>query len=273
MVCESVFEHWFYQTEVLAALSCLTLCDPMDYSPPGSSVHGILRARILEWVAISFSRGSSWPRDQALTGPDKLTTFFLIQKCLSPGEGREVEKQSHSLDPGADLRAKSPAGAAVGTLFPAARVLSEENPPRHSTDFSWHCPFPLRGKAGPQPSFRNLCHGPYPRAHHGILTVSLKTPADNKANSSPCGLLILSWCWKDVCILHTFAHFILGLPTISWGRYKIIFILQRKLRPKDAVIDCFSDGPRSARGMQFGVPSHPGSGLCHLTCFGQWSRS
>ena len=39
--------------------SCLTLCDPMDYSPPVSSAHGILQARILEWVAISFSRGSS----------------------------------------------------------------------------------------------------------------------------------------------------------------------------------------------------------------------
>ena len=38
----------------------------MDCSPPGSSVHGISQARILEWVAISFSRGSSWPRDQAL---------------------------------------------------------------------------------------------------------------------------------------------------------------------------------------------------------------
>ena len=36
----------------------LTLCDPMDCSPPGSSIHGILQARILEWVAISFSRGS-----------------------------------------------------------------------------------------------------------------------------------------------------------------------------------------------------------------------
>ena len=35
--------------------SCLTLCDPMDCSPPGASVHGILQARILEWVAISFS--------------------------------------------------------------------------------------------------------------------------------------------------------------------------------------------------------------------------
>ena len=39
--------------------SCLTLCDPMDYSLPGSSVHGILQARVLEWVAVPVSRGSS----------------------------------------------------------------------------------------------------------------------------------------------------------------------------------------------------------------------
>ena len=44
--------------------SSLTLCDPMDCSLPGSLVHGILQARILEWVAISSSRGSSRPRDQ-----------------------------------------------------------------------------------------------------------------------------------------------------------------------------------------------------------------
>ena len=44
---------------LLVAQSCLTLCDPMDCSLPGSSVHGILQARTLEWVAISFSRGSS----------------------------------------------------------------------------------------------------------------------------------------------------------------------------------------------------------------------
>ena len=44
--------------------SCLTLCHPMDYSPPGSSVHGVLQTRILEWVAIPFSRGSSRPRDR-----------------------------------------------------------------------------------------------------------------------------------------------------------------------------------------------------------------
>ena len=49
---------------VLVAQLCPTLCVPMDCSPPGSSGHGILQARILEWVAISFSRGSSQPRDQ-----------------------------------------------------------------------------------------------------------------------------------------------------------------------------------------------------------------
>ena len=43
---------------------CPTLCHPMDCSLPGSSVHGISKARILEWVAISSSRRSSWPRDQ-----------------------------------------------------------------------------------------------------------------------------------------------------------------------------------------------------------------
>ena len=50
---------------VLVSQSCLTLCNPMDGSPPGSSVHGILQARILERAVISFSRGSSWPRDQS----------------------------------------------------------------------------------------------------------------------------------------------------------------------------------------------------------------
>ena len=49
--------------KVLVAQSCLTFCDPVDCSPPGFSVHGILQARILKWVAIPFSRGSSWPRD------------------------------------------------------------------------------------------------------------------------------------------------------------------------------------------------------------------
>ena len=48
---------------VLVTQSCPTLGNPMDYSPLGYSIHGIFQARILEWVAISFSKGSSQPRD------------------------------------------------------------------------------------------------------------------------------------------------------------------------------------------------------------------
>ena len=57
----------FLFSNIITALcnqSCPTVCDPMDCSLPGFSVHGILQARILEWVTISFSRGSSWPRDR-----------------------------------------------------------------------------------------------------------------------------------------------------------------------------------------------------------------
>ena len=52
------------KVKVLVAQLCLTLCDPMDCSCPGSSVHVILQARILEWVAMPSSRGSSWLKDQ-----------------------------------------------------------------------------------------------------------------------------------------------------------------------------------------------------------------
>ena len=62
---------------VLVAQSRPTVCDPMDCSPPGSSVHGILQARILEWVAMPSSRGSSllweWTRISCLAG-----RFFTI---------------------------------------------------------------------------------------------------------------------------------------------------------------------------------------------------
>ena len=68
--------------KVLVAQSCLTLCNPMDCSPPGSSVHGILQTRILEWVAMSSSRGSFQPRDQTqvchITGK-----FFTIWATTS----------------------------------------------------------------------------------------------------------------------------------------------------------------------------------------------
>ena len=50
--------------KVLVTELCPTLCDLMDCSTPGSSAHGVLQARILEWVAMPFSRGSSWPRNR-----------------------------------------------------------------------------------------------------------------------------------------------------------------------------------------------------------------
>ena len=53
-----------YESESEVAQSSPTLCDPMDCSLPGSSAHGILQARVLEWVAVSFSRRSSQPRDR-----------------------------------------------------------------------------------------------------------------------------------------------------------------------------------------------------------------
>ena len=56
---------------------CWTLCDHMDCSPPGSSVHGISQARILECVGISSSRGSSRPRDQTQS-PALSGEFFII---------------------------------------------------------------------------------------------------------------------------------------------------------------------------------------------------
>ena len=62
---------------VIVAQLCLILCDPMDYSPPSSSVHGISQAKILEWVAIAFSRGSSQPRDQTWV-PCIRDRFFII---------------------------------------------------------------------------------------------------------------------------------------------------------------------------------------------------
>ena len=57
--------YWWHESENESevAQSCPTLCDPMDCSLSGSSVHGIFQAIVLEWIAISFSRGTSWPMD------------------------------------------------------------------------------------------------------------------------------------------------------------------------------------------------------------------
>ena len=93
--------------------SCLTLCDPMDCSLPGSSVHGIFQARILEWVATSFSRESSQPRDRTWVTCvscigrwiwDTSTDIYSNSKCeqlgftpLSPLNTQPGHRESHIL--------------------------------------------------------------------------------------------------------------------------------------------------------------------------------
>ena len=93
----------FFTTVCEVTQSCLTLCNPVDCSPPGSSVHGILQAIILEWVTISFSRGSSQPRDRTrvscITGRD----FILwatreVSLPLAPPYSRSLTKTSR-IDP------------------------------------------------------------------------------------------------------------------------------------------------------------------------------
>jgi len=98
--------HWLMLTSLHACLvsqSCLILCDPLDCSPPGSSVHGIFQARMLEWVAISSPRGSSWPKDWthfsfSLLCPalqvDSLPAELSGKPTNLPTEGQSHEKNS-----------------------------------------------------------------------------------------------------------------------------------------------------------------------------------
>ena len=84
---------------MLVAQSCPTLCDPMDCSLSGCSVHGILQERILEWVAISFSRGSSRPRDgtQVSCIAGRFFTLGATRDLSSnsPSPGRFLGKPGH----------------------------------------------------------------------------------------------------------------------------------------------------------------------------------
>ena len=77
---------------VLVAQLCLTLCDPMDCSPPGFSVHRILQARILEWVAISFSRGPS--QREPASQVSCINSFFLLLE--PPGKSAAAAKSLQS---------------------------------------------------------------------------------------------------------------------------------------------------------------------------------
>ena len=76
---------------VLVAQLCATLCDPSDWGPPGSSVRRIFQARIVEWVAIPFSRGSPQPRD--LTGSPVLQADSLLSEPLGKKDNDMLKGQ------------------------------------------------------------------------------------------------------------------------------------------------------------------------------------
>ena len=81
----------------------LTLLDPMDCSLPGSSIHGIFQARVLKWVAISFSRGSSWPRDWTQVSHIASRRFTIwatreVPKELDHKEGWALKNRSFRIE-------------------------------------------------------------------------------------------------------------------------------------------------------------------------------
>ena len=83
MLTQGAFEKSILIKNLLVTQSCSTLCNPMDCSPPGSSVHGILQERIMEWVAIPFSR-SSWPRDRTMCLPHCRQILYHLSHQGSP---------------------------------------------------------------------------------------------------------------------------------------------------------------------------------------------
>ena len=98
----------FFTTEpwvkVLVAQSCPALRNPMDCSPPGSYVHGIVKARILEGVAIPFSRGTSQPRDptQVSCIAGRFFTIWAMREALKhfSNSFAEIEFTYHTIHPG-----------------------------------------------------------------------------------------------------------------------------------------------------------------------------
>ena len=121
--------------------SCPTFCDPMDYSLPGSSIHGIFQARVLEWVAISFSRVSSWPRDRThiwcigkqifTTEPPGKTTYIYMSILFNPQDILDIGSvqfshsvMSDSLRPHGLQHARHPCPLPTLGVFPNSCPLS-----------------------------------------------------------------------------------------------------------------------------------------------------
>ena len=129
--------------------SCPTLHDFMHYSPPGSSVHGLLQARILEWVIMLSSRRSSQPRDQ--------TCIFCVS-CIGrwiPGSSWSKESAYNAGDPGSIPGSGRSAGEGIGypPQYSWASLVSQlvKNPP--AMPETWVGKIPWRRERLPTPVF------------------------------------------------------------------------------------------------------------------------
>ena len=136
------------------AQSCPTLCNPMDCSLPGSSVHGVFQARELEWGAISFSRGSSWPRDRTWIYPHCRQMLYHLSHQGSPiakcnkatSLSLRVCSVTQSCPILCGLRDCSPSGSSIHGIF-QARILD------------WVAISFSRGSFGPREQTHIFCIG------------------------------------------------------------------------------------------------------------------
>ena len=145
---------------VLITKSCLLFCDLMDWSPPGSFVHGLLQARILGWFAISFSRGSSWPKDWThVSCISCIGKWILCHKCHLGSHTSSVQFSSvaqscltlcdpmNSSTPGLPVHHQLPEFTQthvhrVGDAIQPSHPLSSPSPPapnpfQHQSLFQW----------------------------------------------------------------------------------------------------------------------------------------
>jgi len=116
-------ERYCEKSESEVAQSCPTLWDPIDCNLPGSSVHGIFQARILEWVSISFSRGYSPPRDRTQVS----RTAGRLFAVWATGEPQDIVSRPQIWQvlwgfPGGSMVKNPPANAGDTGLIPGSKI-------------------------------------------------------------------------------------------------------------------------------------------------------
>ena len=123
------------------AQSCPTLCEPMDCDPSGSSVHGILQARILEWVAMSSARRSSWARDrtQSSVSPALAGGFFTT---VPPGKPNKLcIRSKYFIIPMSGVTCWSQFNEVLGRIIKILANTMEKAMAPHSSTLAWKLPW------------------------------------------------------------------------------------------------------------------------------------